>query len=83
MRTREIRICLFTNLQKQLTCLQLKISLFFEKESKRHLQTSRANNSKTLKIENVKFSGYCFYMNTNIQKDFQICISLPLMKKNI
>ena len=24
----------------------------------------------------MKFSGYCFYMNTNIWGDFQICISL-------
>ena len=29
-------------------------------------------------IKNAKLSGYCFYMNTNIQGDFQICISVPL-----
>ena len=29
-------------------------------------------------IENAKFSGYCFYMNTNIQGDFKICISVAL-----
>ena len=43
----------------------LKISLFFKK-----LQTSRANNLRILWIKNVNFSGYCFYMNTNIQEDF-------------
>ena len=26
----------------------------------------------------MKCSGYCFYMNTNVQRDFQICISVPL-----
>ena len=26
----------------------------------------------------MKFSGYWFYMNTNILGDFQICISVPL-----
>ena len=26
----------------------------------------------------AKFSGYCFYMNTNISGDFEICISVPL-----
>ena len=29
-------------------------------------------------IKNANFSGYCFYMNTNIWVDFQICISVPL-----
>ena len=38
----------------------LKISLFL-----RNLQTSRAINSIILRIKNVKFSGYCFYMETN------------------
>ena len=34
-------------------------------------------------IENAKFSGHCFYMKTNIKKDFRICISVPLnMFKN-
>ena len=46
----------------------------------RNLQTSRAINARILRIKNVKFSGYCFYMNTNILKDFQICISVPLRK---
>ena len=44
------------------------------------IQTSRANNSRTLRIQNAKFSEYCVYMNTNIWRDFQICISVPLRK---
>ena len=39
---------------------------------------SRANNSRIPKIKNAKFSGCCFYMNTNIWGDFQICVSVPL-----
>ena len=31
-----------------------------------NLRTSRANNSRILRIKNAKFSGYCFYMNANI-----------------
>ena len=31
-------------------------------------------------IENAKFSEYCFYINTNVQRDFQICISVPLTR---
>ena len=46
----------------------------------RNLQTLRANNSRTLRIENVKFSGHCFYININIYRDFQICISVLLSK---
>ena len=49
----------------------LKISLLFKKF------TSRANNLRTLRIKNMKFSGYCFCMNTNIYGDFNICISVP------
>ena len=51
----------------------------------RDLQTSRANKLRIPRIKNAKFLGYCFYMNTNIQRDFQICISIPLkdMEKNI
>ena len=51
----------------------LKISLFL-----RNLQTSPENNSRILLIKNAKFSRFCFYMNTKIQRDFQICISVPL-----
>ena len=37
------------------------------------------NNLRIPTIKNVKFSEYCFNMNTNILGDFQICISVPLM----
>ena len=36
------------------------------------------NNSRILRIQNVKFSRYYFYMNTNIWRYFEICISVPL-----
>ena len=48
-----------------------KLAYFF-----RNLQTSRAVNTRILRIRNMEFSGYCFYMNTIIQRDFQICISI-------
>ena len=44
----------------------------------RKMPTSQVNNSRTLRIKNAKFLGYCFDMNTNILRDFQICISVPL-----
>ena len=62
---------LLTNIQKHQN--MLKIGLLFKK-----LQTSRADNSRILRFTNAKFLGYCFYMNTKIQVDFQICISVPL-----
>ena len=31
-------------------------------------------------IKNASFSGYHFHMNTSLQGDFQICISVPLME---
>ena len=45
----------------------------------RNLQNSQADNSRILRIKNTKLSGYCFYMNTYIKWDFQICISQPLI----
>ena len=33
---------------------------------------------RILRIKNAKLSRYCFYTNTNIYGDFQICISVPL-----
>ena len=30
------------------------------------------------RIKNAKFSGYCFYINTSIYGDSQICIRVPL-----
>ena len=29
----------------------------------------------------LRYKGYCFYMNTEIQGDFQICIIAPSMIK--
>ena len=34
-------------------------------------------------IKNAKFSGYYFDMNLNMWGDFQICISVPLIKTKI
>ena len=42
------------------------------------MQTLRVYNSRIPRINNAKFSGYYFYVNTNISGDFQICISVPL-----
>ena len=42
------------------------------------MQTLRVKNSGIIRIENAKFSGYCVYINANIERDFQICISVPL-----
>ena len=41
-------------------------------------QTFRVYNSRIPRIKNTKFSRYYFHMNTNIQGNFQICISVPL-----
>ena len=40
----------------------LKISLLFKKFT----SFPGKINSRTLRIKNAKFSGYCFYMSTNI-----------------
>ena len=53
-------------------------SLFNYSGTVRNLQTSRTNNSRTLWTKNPKYSGYYFYMNTNIYRDFQVCISALL-----
>ena len=63
---------LFANIHKQQN--MSRINLYFFK----NLRTSRVNNSRTLRLKNAKFSGYCFYMNTNIQGDSPIGISVPL-----
>ena len=42
------------------------------------MQTLRVNSSRTLRIKNANFSGYCFYMNLNIKWNFQTYISVPL-----
>ena len=66
--------CLFTNIEKQWTTL--KSSLLFKK-----MKTLRENSPRNLTIQNVKFSGYYFYMITNIWSDFQICVSVPSSQK--
>ena len=43
--------------------------------------TSRANNSRILRIKIANFSEFYFYMNTNIKGDFQIYIIVPLRLK--
>ena len=60
---------LLTNIQEQ-----LNVANFL-----RNLQISWENNPRICWIKNAKFSVDCFYMNTNIQGEFQICISVPLM----
>ena len=35
-------------------------------------------NSKIPRVKNAKFPGQYFYINTEMQVDFQICISVPL-----
>ena len=52
----------------------LNISLLFKK-----FTIFTGNNSIILRIKNAIFSEYCFYMNTNMQGDFQICINLYLI----
>ena len=37
------------------------------------------NNSKILRIQNAQFSGYHFYVDRNIWRDFQICFSVPYL----
>ena len=46
----------------------------------RNLQNSLANNLRIPRIKNAKSSGYCNQMNTIIEWDFQICISVTLTK---
>ena len=62
---------LFTKIQKQLN--MLKFSLLFKK-----FTNLRVNNSRITRIKNAKFSEYFLCINTNIQGDFQLCISVPL-----
>ena len=62
---------LFTIIQKQQN--MLKISLLLKR-----FKTLRSHNLRILRITNAKFSEHCFYINTNIYGDFQICISVHL-----
>ena len=50
-----------------------KVAYFF-----RNLKTSRENKSRILWIKNAKFSGYCFYINTNTNAK-----STMLIKKSV
>ena len=52
----------------------LKLAYFLRK-----IQTLRVNNSRILMIKNAKLSGYYCYINLNIWRDFQICISIYLI----
>ena len=52
----------------------LKISLLFKKF------TNLTGNLRILGNKKVKNSGYCFYMNTNILGNFQICSSVLLVR---
>ena len=53
----------------------LKIGLFFKKNT-----DLRINHWRILTIKIAKLSGYYFYMNLKMWRDFQICISVPLRK---
>ena len=41
-----------------------------------------SNFTRIPRIKNAKFSGYYFYINANLQGDFQICISVPTHSVN-
>ena len=59
MRMRDVwKVCLQTFRNNKIC---EKLAYFFKK-----LQTSLANNSIIPGIKNAKFSGYCFYISTNI-----------------
>ena len=34
-------------------------------------------------VKNAEFSGYYYYMNTKKQRNFQICVSVPLIMNNM
>ena len=48
----------------------------------RKTQNLRVNNSRIPRTKKTKFSEYHFYLNTIINEDFQICISVPLNSVN-
>ena len=74
MRTWDMwKVCLRTFRNNRI-CFKLAFFL-------RNLLTSRVNNSRIFRIKNVKFSGYCFHINTNRYEDLWICISVPLSQK--
>ena len=73
--------CLFKNIQKQKN--MLKSRLVFKKNTS--FMVTIPWKFHFLKPKNrfkkAKFSGYCFYMEPSIQLNFQICISVPLIRK--
>ena len=72
MRTLDLRnVCLQTYRDNW---IRQKVAYFLRK-----MQSLGVNNSRILRIQNGKFSGYHFYMNTTKYRDFQICISVPLI----
>ena len=72
MRTLDLRnVCLQTYRDNW---IRQKVAYFLRK-----MQSLGVNNSRILRIQNEKFSGYHFYMNTTKYRDFQICISVPLI----
>ena len=42
-----------------------------------NLQDKGYNILKILRIRNAKFLRYCIYMDTNIEGNSQVCISVP------
>ena len=46
--------------------IRQKVAYFLRK-----IQTLWVNNSRILRIKNAKFSGFCFYMNTNVREIFK------------
>ena len=72
MRTLDLRnVCLQTYRDNW---IRQKVAYFLRK-----MQSLGVNNSRILRIQNEKFSGYHFYMNTTKYRDFQICISVTLI----
>ena len=71
MRTLDLRyVCLQTYKDNW---IREKVVYFLRKN-----KTLWENSSRILKIQKAKFSGHHFYRSTNIWRDFQICISVPL-----
>ena len=68
--------CRLRNVLKRWNRIRQKVGYFLRK-----IQTLGANNSRLLRIQNAKFLGYYFYMNTNIWRVFKIYISVPLISQ--
>ena len=60
---------LFTNIQKQ---QNMQLAYFIR------IYKLQGQIRRIFGIKKAKLSEYCLYMNTNIQRDFQICISVLL-----